>query len=67
MEDFYTLDGRSEQYPPYSSKCWFCQHFGDYDCAAFPNGIPDKFLSGEQIHTQIDDKQEGDFVFTKSS
>ena len=59
------LNDKQEQYPPYSSKCWFCKHFSDYCCDAFPSGIPDKYLSENQIHTQVDKKQEGEFVFTR--
>lgn len=64
-ENNVVLDDKQEQYPPYSSKCWFCKHFSNFECAAFPNGILDKYLSGKQTHTQIDENQIGDFVFTE--
>ncbi len=33
--------------------CYGCaHHFGDRMCEAFPGGIPDKIMSGEDDHTQ---------------
>ena len=49
----------------YSSFCMRCKHFNsdDYNCSAFPEVIPDKYLSGEEKHTHIDADQVGDTVF----
>lgn len=32
-------------------------------CMAYPNGIPEEFLTGEKNHDKIEPGQEGDFVF----
>lgn len=46
-------------------KCkWF---FGSTSCMAFPNGIPDEIMHGENLHTDVINGQNGDFVFTKLS
>ena len=54
------------------SICGKCLHLdyvnGKHCCAAFPpfppyNGIPEKYTSGEEKHLQVDEGQEGDFVF----
>lgn len=46
-----TLDDRHEILNEYASKCCNCRHFQEWDlfCLAFPNGIPDKYLSGESV------------------
>lgn len=52
--------------------CNFCKHYlGNEECAckAFPNGIPDKFALvkwGDKPlkHTNVEDNQEGVYVFT---
>lgn len=36
-----------------TSRCWRCAHYqGDLVCAAFPSGIPEALLSGEDDHTR---------------
>lgn len=51
------------------SICGKCLHLmydnGVHWCAAFfpPKGIPEKYTSGEEKHLQVDEGQEGDFVF----
>ena len=44
------LDDRHQLHAIYSSKCTNCKHFEDWDyfCSAFPDGIPDEYLSGEK-------------------
>ena len=64
-DEYYILEDKHEEYPPYSSKCWFCIHFRNYECAAFPDGIPDEYLSNKAVHTNIDSNQIGDAVFTE--
>ncbi|MDL2297440.1 hypothetical protein LJC68_09100 [Bacteroidales bacterium OttesenSCG-928-B11] len=64
-EEYFVLDDKHEKYPPYSSQCWFCKHFGNFECPAFPDGIPDKYLSGKRIHDEIDENQVGYTVFTE--
>lgn len=38
---------------------------GKHWCAAFfpPEGIPEKYISGEAEHRQVDEGQKGKFVF----
>lgn len=61
------LDGKGfDAYSPYKSKCAGCIHFVrlEYACKAFPDGIPDKFLSGKETHNKVVDGQVGKFVLT---
>jgi hypothetical protein len=62
-----TLDDRHELLNLYKSKCCNCKYFQEWDffCFAFPNGIPDEYLSGDKSHTKIDKDQVGDVVFTE--
>ena len=43
------------------NKC-ICYH-DDFRCGSFPYGIPEKFLSGKSVHTDIEDGQIGSAVF----
>lgn len=65
-QEYLILDDRHELLDIYRSKCCQCVHFKKWDffCAAFPDGIPDKYLSGESDHTKIDPTQTGIVVFT---
>ena len=53
-------------YSPYKSKCTDCKHFKllDYNCKAFPKGIPTQYLYGSQIHDKVQPGQIGTTVFT---
>lgn len=61
------LDDRHELLNMYKSKCCNCRHFQKWDffCEAFPDGVPDKYLSGEDAHTQVVSGQTGSTVFTE--
>lgn len=62
-----TLDNDKEAiFGMYKSLCMTCKHFDSYNysCAAFPNGIPDKYLSGDEKHLKVDDDQTGDFIYS---
>jgi len=62
-----TIDGDGfAEYSPYKSKCTDCAHFKliDYNCIAFPDGIPAPFLNGSQIHDKVQPGQKGSTVFT---
>jgi hypothetical protein len=61
------FDDRHELLNLYASKCCNCKHFQKWDffCAAFPDGIPDKYLSAEMAHVQVDSDQIGETVFTE--
>jgi hypothetical protein len=63
------LDDRHEWLNIYKSKCHKCKYFEEWDffCQAFPNGIPDKYLSGDKFHTQNDKDQVGETVFTEQT
>ena len=39
---------------------WF---FGDKNCMAFPNGIPDEIMHGENQHSKPLPEQDNDIVF----
>ena len=57
------LDDRHELLNLYLSQCARCKHFDNYTCAAFPDGIPEKLLTGEQKHDKIIPGQTGSTVF----
>lgn len=48
-------------------QCASCKHFIDsnYYCMAFPNGIPNKLLKGEQKHNSIIKGQQGNTIYEK--
>jgi len=51
--------------------CYFCEHFFGQDqepwtCAAFPNGIPEKFVYGGEYHLEAV-KGDGGTVFKQSA
>ena len=62
-----TIDDRHELLNIYKSKCCRCKFFQEWDffCLAFPDGIPDEYLSGEKVHDKIDKDQVGDTMFTE--
>jgi hypothetical protein len=64
-----TIDRGHEVYSPYCSKCAECHHFNmnEYTCEAYPDIIPDRFLSGDKVHLSVQEDQEGTTVFTPSS
>ena len=46
--------------------CFFCKHFiegKDYKCQAFPEGIPNEILFGENDHSKPLPEQQNDIVF----
>lgn len=46
------------------ANCLFCKHLEEgFKCAAFPNGIPDIILSGEDGHLEPYEQQENEVVF----
>jgi len=51
-----------ENFPP----CADCKHLDENPggCPAFPQGVPDEILSGENKHTEKHPDQKGDLVFT---
>jgi len=61
------IDGDGfEAYCPYRSKCSECKHFKltDYNCKAFPGGIPEKYLSGKETHNKVIASQIGTTILT---
>ncbi|MFC1567471.1 hypothetical protein ACFL3R_01370 [Thermodesulfobacteriota bacterium] len=48
-----------------SEQCQQCKHFGLYSpsCKAFPDGIPEKILSGEIDHNKPLPDQDNEIVF----
>ena len=69
MKESITIDKGHESYSPYRSKCALCQHFDSVEmkCQAFPEGIPERFLSGENVHDSIARDQVGPIIFTAIS
>ena len=64
---FVQLDGYGwEVYQRFSSICTDCIHFKEHNrrCIAFPEGIPDEYLSGDAAHHTMDSRQVGSEVFT---
>lgn len=60
----YILDDRHEVFNIYKSLCASCRHYnGEYACSAFPAGIPEKFLAGDELHKSIIKDQEGEFTY----
>lgn len=64
-----TIDNGHESYSPNRSKCALSQHFDSVEmkCPAFPEGIPERFLSGKRVHGSIERNQVGTIIFTPSS
>ncbi|QGY44141.1 hypothetical protein GM418_10865 [Maribellus comscasis] len=60
-----TLDDRHEGLNLYKSSCPKCKYYtwGKYSCEAFPTGIPDLILSGEDLHYKPLDGQKNSLVF----
>jgi|LakMenEpi03Aug12_release.lakeMendotaPanAssembly.Ray.scaffolds.fasta_scaffold206887_2 hypothetical protein len=51
---------------PINDNCFLCVHyFGDKSCFAFPNGIPDEIIVGDNLHTEPLPNQGNDIVFEK--
>ena len=53
--------------PSENSCCLECMHYNEEInvCSAFfPKKIPQKYLSGEEMHTTVDDDQFLDLVYT---
>lgn len=67
MKDDYILNDRHQIHEIYKSLCTTCVYFDsfNYRCEAFPKGIPDKYLTGEAEHLQIDPEQVGETVYQK--
>lgn len=65
--ELITIDKGHEAYSPYRSKCSDCKYFNlsGLNCNAFPNVIPNMFLSGEKTHDTIIDGQTGTYTFTQ--
>lgn len=64
-----TIDQGFEAFSPYRSKCAECKHFDkiNFNCVAFPEVIPERFLSGSEVHDKVTKDQTGDAVFTPES
>ena len=44
--------------------CFNCKNYiKDFKCAAFPNGIPEEILRGENPHTEPLPNQENNIIF----
>jgi len=55
-------------------RCFSCKHYEAIEnlyldegvvstCRAFPKGIPEDILWGEDLHNEVREDQEGEFVF----
>lgn len=61
-----TIDFKHEIYMVYTSLCTLCRNRFDkkkYTCLAFPDGIPDEILRGEDKHLNIAAGQKNKVVF----
>jgi hypothetical protein len=51
--------------------CFKCKHFDRFGlnegCEAFPSGIPDEILSGENLHSKPLDEQKNNIVFAPAT
>ncbi len=67
MHTILTINDRHEVHNIYKSKCTHCRHFDSskYVCPAFPDEIPDKYLTGEAMHFEVDPAQVGTIVFER--
>ena len=59
------LDDRCHWFDRYASSCGTCKHFrrDDFYCLAYPDGIPDELLLGEELHNDVRKDQTGDTIF----
>lgn len=60
------LDDKHEIYRPYKAPCANCRNGFDvttFTCKAFPKGIPNVILVGNDKHLQPTKGQEGSLVF----
>lgn len=49
-------------------QCQFCKwYLGSLGCMAYPERIPDKFLTGQEAHNKVEPDQEGNFVFEEET
>jgi hypothetical protein len=49
---------------PINDQCFLCVHYwGDKSCFAFPNGIPNEIIVGDNMHTEPLPNQGNDLVF----
>lgn len=64
-----TINDRHELFSPYTSQCAKCIFLDifEYTCKAFPKGIPDKLLSGEEKHNQVRTDQKGNTIFQEDT
>lgn len=48
--------------------CMECKHFREIEggCAAFPDGIPDEIINGENLHKKPLKDQDNNIVFEKA-
>ena len=58
----FELDGRNE---PDNIICDLCRHslIRHYTCLAFPDGIPEEILKGENRHSKPLAEQDNDIIF----
>jgi len=59
------IDDRNEIYRVYSSSCTICKHFkySEFNCIAFPKGIPDEILTGKNDHSKPLPNQGNDIIY----
>lgn len=60
------LIDKHELFQPYKAPCLNCKHKFDsetYTCLAFPKGIPDVILKGENMHAAPMAGQENDLIY----
>lgn len=64
-DNIFVLDDRHEIFNLYRSQCATCKHYQryKYSCSAFPKGIPDSILEGNEKHDTVIPGQAGKFIY----
>lgn len=42
---------------------WFWEYAEDLQCLAYPEGIPERYITAQELHDTVQEDQQGDFVF----
>lgn len=64
----HRIDGHSD-YRPYMADCTTCKWFdnSNFVCDAYPDGIPDRILSGEVMHREVQPDQKDIILYVRDN